>query len=320
MRLVAGAAVVKTVALGRTGITCSAVGLGTSALGGEFGEVPERDAMDTVASALAAGITLFDSAPAYGSTSSETRLGKALSGVPRDAYVLSTKAGKTTDETGRDHFDFSADAIRLSVEGSLERLGVDRIDIVHLHDFEREGGAHLEQALGEGMATLRELRDDGRVGAVGAGIYALDVWKRVLSEASVDVVLVHNHHTLCDIRAYELLPLAEARGIGVLNAAPFASGLLTGDTLPPWHPAPAWAVKVVREAATVAAAHDTTLARLALAYAIYDPRLPVTVFSCSDPGTLRRNLRWAAEPVDWRAVAEVQRALEPIMNRQWDFG
>ncbi len=310
----------RSVTLGRSGITCSAVGLGTSALGGEFGEVGEGDAQATVAAALEAGITLFDSAPAYGSTRSERRLGRALAGVPRERFVLSTKAGKETDEAGRDHFDYSAAAIRRSVEASMERLGVDYLDIVHLHDYDREGGIHVDQAIEEGMAVLRELREAGRIGAVGSGIYAMDVWKRILTEAPIDVALIHNHHNLCDIRAFELLPLAEARGIGILNAAPFASGLLTGEALPPWHPAPAWAVETAERAAAVAVEHGTTLPRLALAYAAHEPRLPVTIFSCRNAETLRENLRRAAEPLDWRVVAQVQTALEPVMNRQWAYG
>lgn len=296
------------------------VGLGTSALGGVFGEVDEGDAVRTVASALEAGITLFDTAPAYGSTRAEKRLGEALSGVPRGNYVLSTKVGKETDASGRDHFDFSADALRRSVDASMARLNVDRIDIVHLHDFDYEGGRHVGRALGEGMETLLELRREGRIRAVGAGIYAVDLWKQVLVDAPIDVALIHNHHTLCDVRAYELLPLAEARGIGVLNAAPFASGLLTGEPLPPWHPAPDWAAAAAQRAAAIAVRHGTSLPRLALAYAACEARLPVTIFSCADAQTLRENLRWIQEPVDWPVVAEVQRALEPIMNRQWHHG
>lgn len=310
----------RTVQLGKTGILCSVLGLGTSALGGVFGEVEERVAAQTVEAALEAGITLFDSAPAYGSTRAEQRVGNALRGVPRGNYVLSTKVGKSTDASGRDHFDYSAAAVRRSVDASLTRLKVDYIDVVHVHDFDYEGASHANRALDEGIATLIELRDEGLVRATGAGIYAMDLWKRVLAEAPIQVALIHNHHTLCDIRAYELLPLAEARGIGVLNAAPFASGLLTGGRLPAWHPAPAWAVEIVERAAAVAEGHGTSLARLALGYASHEPRLPVTIFSCADAETLLRNLRWATEPLDWRAVADVQCALEPVMNHQWQYG
>src|SRR5690606_14809000 len=172
----------------------------------------------TVQAAREPGVNLLDVAPAYGATRSERVLGRALVGVDRASYVLSTKAGKTTDANGDDHFDYSEEAIRYSVDLSMERLGVDHLDIVHLHDFDYEDGCHVEQALEEGFPTLHALKSEGLIGAVGAGVYFMDVWKRVLNEVALDVILLHNHHTLCDIRAFELLPLLVDKDIGVINA------------------------------------------------------------------------------------------------------
>jgi aryl-alcohol dehydrogenase-like predicted oxidoreductase len=296
------------------------LGLGTSALGGVFGEVDEGDALRTVEAAFEVGITFFDTAPAYGATRSEQVLGRALRGVPREAYVLATKVGKTTDASGRDAFDYSADGIRRSVDASARRLGVDVLDVVHLHDFEYEGGRHVAAALATGFPTLRQLQAEGRVRAVGAGIYPIDLWKRVLDEVDLDVALVHNHHTLVDVRSYELLPLAAARGVALINAAPFASGLLTGGRPPAWHPAPADVHPRFDAAARLAEAAGVPLPRLALAFAHSEPRLPVTLFGCAHPDVLRRNVAWALEPVDPVLVARVQRVLEPVMNRQWAGG
>src|SRR5690606_29447324 len=111
-----------------------------------------------VHAALEAGITLFDTAPAYGATRSETLLGQALAGVPRERFVISTKAGKRTSSSVRDSFDFSAAAILRSVDESRDRLGVEELDIVHLHDFDYEGGRHFDRALGEGFPTLQALK------------------------------------------------------------------------------------------------------------------------------------------------------------------
>ena len=308
------------VALGRSGLTVSRVGLGTSALGGVFGEVRDDVGVATVEAALAAGITLFDTAPAYGATRSERVLGEALRGVPRSTFELSTKVGKRTDSDGRDHFDFGADGIRRSVDASAERLGVGVLDIVHLHDFDVRGDDDVEEALTTGFATLQALKAEGRIRAVGVGIYRLDVWKRVLTDVDPDVVLLHNHHTLCDVRAFELLPLLEELEIGVLNAAPFASGLLTGAPPPAWHPAPPEAVARFAQAARLSEAAGVPLARLALAFSASEPRLPVTLFSCADPAVLERNLTWWDGPVDRRLAAQVQRVLEPVMNRQWAYG
>jgi L-galactose dehydrogenase len=313
------AAAIRRVALGRSGLTVSTVGLGASALGGVFGTVSDDEGVATVGAALEAGVTLFDTAPAYGATRSERVLGAALRGVPRSGFVISTKAGKCTDPDGRDGFDFSEDGIRRSVDASAERLGVDVLDVVHLHDFDYEADGHVEAAIDVGFRTLHALKAEGRIRAVGAAIYRLGLWKRVLLEADLDVMLLHNHHNLCDVRAYEVLPLIEERGIGVINAAPFASGLLTGGEAPPWHPAPPAAREAFAAAARLAEAAGVPIARLALAFAASEPRLPVTLFSCAHPDVLRRNLMWLRDPVDRHLVASVQAVLEPVMNRQWHF-
>lgn len=308
------------VPLGRTGLLVSRVGLGCSALGGVYGAVAEDEAIATVHAALEAGINLFDTAPAYGSTRSERVLGKALRGLPRDAFVVSTKAGKLTSEDGRDSFDYSEAAIRRSVDESRERLGLERLDVVHLHDFDYEDGRHLEQALAEGLPTLRALQAEGVVGAVGAGIYFMAAWKRLLTRAEIDVALLHNHHTLLDVRAYELLPLFEAKGVGVINAAPLASGLLTGGPPPAWHPVPADARRFLARATIRAEELGTSLPRLALQFGVSEPRLPVTVFSVRSRDELAQALSWVAEPFDPDVVAEVQAELEPLMNVQWAYG
>lgn len=276
--------------------------------------------MGTVHAALQAGITLFDTAPAYGATRSETLLGKALAGVPRDRFVISTKAGKWTSPDGRDSFDFSETAIRRSVDESRDRLGVERLDIVHLHDFDYEGGRHFAQAIDEGFPTLHALKAQGVIGAVGAGIYFMPAWKRLLTTVDLDVVLLHNHHTLCDVRAHELLPLLESRGIGVINAAPLASGLLAGAEAPAWHPAPSDARQVFKAAARLAEDLGTTLPRLALSFSASEERLPVTLFSCRSPAELSQGLNWLREAPDPAAVAAVQAILEPVMNVQWPYG
>src|SRR5690606_16393820 len=183
-----------------------------------------------------------------------------------------------------------------------------------------EGGRHLERALYEGFPTLQLLKSEGLIGAVGAGIYFMDVWKRVLIDVDLDVILLHNHHTLADVRAFELLPLTEAKHVGVINAAPFSSGLLTGAEPPPWHPAPPAARELFARAARLASEHGSDLARLALGFSCQEPRLPVTIFSCADCDSLERNLRWAEEPVDRELVADIQALLEPVMNRQWHYG
>jgi L-galactose dehydrogenase len=307
------------VRLGVRGPTVSRVALGASPFGGVFGPVDEAVAIGAAHAALEAGVTYFDTAPAYGATRSERVLGAALRGVPRTAYVVSTKAGKTTDEHGIDHLAFDERSIRESVAASSERLGVDRLDLVYLHDFDLEDGRHLEAALDSGLGTLRALQAEGRVGAVGAGIYRMDVWKRVLRTVHIDVALVHNHHTLIDLRAFELLPLAAAKGVGIVNGAPFASGLLTGRPAPAWHPAPQRARRLLARAARIADGAGMSLPHLALTFAASDERFPVTLFGAGSADEVRRNLNWLTAPPDPALVAEVQELLEPLMGHQWRY-
>lgn len=310
---------VERVRLGDRGPTVSRVALGTSPFGGVFGPVDQGVAVAAFHAALDAGITYFDTAPAYGATRSEQVLGAALRGVPRASYVVSTKAGKTTDERGVDHFAFDERSIRDSVDASSERLGVERLDVVFLHDFDLEDGRYLDAALDTGFGTLHALRAEGRIGAVGAGIYRMDTWKRVLRTASLDVALVHNHHTLIDVRAHELVPLAAAKGVGIVNGAPFASGLLTGRAAPAWHPASGRARRLLARAARLTDDAGVPLARLALAFAAADARFPVTLFGAGTTEEVRRNLDWVASPPDPGLVAEVQELLEPLMGRQWRY-
>ena len=135
--------------LGHTGINVSSLSFGASSLGGVFREVSEAEGIAAVHTALDLGINYFDVAPAYGGTRAETVLGRALRGVPRDGFYLSTKVGKYTSPTsyGEDHFDYSRERIRASLDESARRLGVDYFDIVHLHDIEYEGRRHVEWAL-----------------------------------------------------------------------------------------------------------------------------------------------------------------------------
>lgn len=308
-----------SVRLGDRGPTVSRAALGTSPFGGVFGPVDEGGAIAAAHAALDAGVTYFDTAPAYGATRSERVLGAALRGVPRSAFVVSTKAGKTTDDRGVDRLAFDERSIRDSVDASSARLGVERLDVVFLHDFDLVDGRTLEAALDTGFGTLRALRAEGRIGAVGAGIYRMDVWKRVLRTVDLDVALVHNHHTLLDLRAHELAPLAAAKGIGIVNGAPFASGLLAGRPAPAWHPATARARRLLARAARLSDGAGVPLARLALSFAASDPRFPVTLFGAGTADEVRRDLEWMASPPDPDLVAAVQELLEPLMGRQWRY-
>jgi len=307
--------------LGKTGLMVSQLSFGASALGGVYGKVDEEEGIRAVHMALDAGINYFDVAPAYGGTVAESVLGKALRGIPRDRYFLSTKAGKYTapGAYGADELNYSETRIRSGLDESMQRLGVDYLDIVHLHDFEYQRGAKTASAFAEGFPALAKLKEQGRIGAVSAGIYPMDLWFRVVAEAPVDAILMHNHYCLNDTRGLELVPACGEKGIGIINASPFGSGVLTGGPVADWHPADADDRAVFAAAARFCGEAGTSIAKLAFQFATQDHPFPTTMFSSSRTASVRRNLEWYREPIDRNLLADVRKILAPVIDKQWDY-
>ncbi|MHC3467518.1 aldo/keto reductase [Streptomyces sp. 7R007] len=225
--------------LGAGGVTVSELGFGAAGIGNLYAEVTEEQAHEAVDAAWERGIRYFDTAPHYGLGLSERRLGAALRERPREEYAISTKVGRrlvASDQGGDDlahgfavpatHrrvWDFTADGIRRTLDASLERLGLDRVDIVYLHDPDD----HAEQAFREGYPALEQLRSEGVVGAIGAGMNQAEMLTRFVRDTDVDVVLCAGRYTLLDRRAAaELLPAAAERGVSVVIGGAFNSGLL----------------------------------------------------------------------------------------------
>jgi aryl-alcohol dehydrogenase-like predicted oxidoreductase len=307
--------------LGKTGMKVSRLSFGASALGGVFRDVDEGDAIKAVHVALDSGINYFDVAPAYAGTVSETVLGKALRGVPRDRYYLSTKVGKYTKPGtyGEDTLDYSRARIRKSIEESASRLGTDYFDLIHIHDIEYQGRKHTEWGLTEGYDSVLELKREGRIGGVSFGIYPMDLWVRVFSTLDVDAGLVHNHYCLSDTRITELLPLAEAKGIGIVNASPFGSALLTDRGPAFWHPASPEDRAVFKAAAEFCRKQGTSIGKVAIQFASQNPQLPTCLFSSANPESVRNNVKWHEEPGDPQLILEVQKILTPVRDKQWDY-
>ena len=225
--------------LGTSGVRVSALGFGGAVIGNLFTEVGDEQAHEAVTVAWQSGIRSFDTAPHYGLGLSERRLGEALREHPRAEYTLSTKVGRRLEPsegggddladgfavpaTHRRVWDFSGDGVRRTLESSLERLGLDRVDVVYLHDPDD----HAEQAFREGFPALAELRSQGVVRAIGVGMNQTRMLTRFVRETDVDVVLCAGRSTLGDQSALtELLPAAVARGVSVVIGGAFNSGLL----------------------------------------------------------------------------------------------
>ncbi|MEU9307296.1 aldo/keto reductase [Streptomyces sp. NPDC048256] len=273
--------------LGRSGVPVSPLAFGAAVIGNLFTEVGEEQAHEAVAAAWQQGIRYFDTAPHYGLGLSERRLGAALREHPRSRYTVSTKVGRRLEATDRggddlaDGFavpatrrrvwDFSADGVRRTLEASLERLGLDRVDVVYLHDPDD----HAEQAFREGYPALEKLRAEGVVGAIGAGMNQAEMLTRFVRDTDVDVVLCAGRYTLLDQRAgVELLPAAVERGVSVVVGGAFNSGLLAdprpGATFD-YAQAPAGLLDRALRMKETADRHGITLRAAALAFCAAHP-------------------------------------------------
>ncbi|WP_117209332.1 aldo/keto reductase [Allorhizocola rhizosphaerae] len=225
------------VPLGRTRLDVTRLGLGLAPIGGLYAPVSDDDAARTVARGLHHGLRLFDTAPLYGHGLSERRTGAVLAQTKRDDFVLSTKVGRLLTE-GDDgaqpiwaglepgivpRFDFSYDGVMRSFEQSLARLGLDRIDILHIHDPDD----HFDEAIEGACRALTELRSSNVIGAIGVGMNQADMLVRFANAGDFDCFLLAGRYTLLDRSALdELLPLCAQRGIAVIAAGVFQSGLL----------------------------------------------------------------------------------------------
>jgi L-galactose dehydrogenase len=302
--------------LGKTGLSVSIVGYGASPLGDEFGTSDPAEGVRAVRRAIDLGINYFDVSPYYGRTLAEERLGRALDGV-REGVILATKAGRY----GKDYpegFDFSAARIARSVEESLRRLGTDRIDVFQLHDIEY---AHREQILGESLPAMRRLVEQGKVRYVGITSYALHLLADVASRAGVDTILSYCRYNLLDTSLDRVLaPLAEERGIGLINASPLHMRVLTARGAPDWHPAP----RRVREAAERAAAlcreRGVDLADLAMDFALANPAVATTLVGMSKVAHVERNVAAVGREGDPALLAEVRALLAPAADVAWQEG
>ncbi len=298
--------------LGKTGWKVSVLGLGASPLGGAFGPVDEKEALRTVATALDLGINLIDVAPFYGSTRAETILGKALKGTSREKYFLATKVGRY-GSSPKD-FDYSGARVVQSVDESLKRLKLSHIDLIQVHDIEF---ASFDLLLKETLPALERLKTTGKVRHIGLTAFPLEILKKMTSETRIDTVLSYCRYCLTDITLVRLLSHLKTRKIGVINASPFAMGLLTEKGPPVWHPAPADYRDVCARAIEHCKKRKRDLAKLALQFAVSNTDIATTLVGTSNAKKLRQDVRWIEEPIDEGLLSEVQGVLKPILNRSW---
>ena len=295
----------------------SQLGFGASSLGGVFHSIREQEGIEAVSAALEGGINFIDVSPYYGHLKAETVLGKALKELPRDKYYLSTKVGRYGKD-GVNLWDYSARRAKESVYESLERLHIDHIDLINVHDVEF---ADLRQVGEETLPALVELRQEGVVGHVGITDLQPENLRWVIEhseEGTVESVLNFCHYCLNDDLLVELLDFFEERGIGVINASPFSMGLLSTRGAPDWHPAPASLKEACARAAAYCEQQGYPIDKLAVQYSTcLNPRIASTLFSSASPANVRKNIAYVNEPIDPELVKKVQEIIGDQLRVRW---
>ena len=296
--------------LGTTGLDLPILSFGASSLGREFRQVELGDALAAVHAALDCGLNYIDTSPYYGRGMSEVLLGIALQDVPRDSYILSTKLGRYAPR----HFDFSAQRVAESVDVSLERLQTDHIDMMFCHDIEF---VEMQQIVDETLPALRKEQEKGKVRFIGVCGYPMKMFRFVLDQTDLDVVLSYNHYTLQNTQFANLVPYLQDKDIGIINAAPFSARLLSNSSLPPWHKATPEVRAVAKRAADHCAKHGSDIAKLALQFSVANPDMTTCVTGSANPERVREWAKWVEEPMDEQLLKDVQQILRPIHN--WHY-
>ena len=293
--------------LGATDMQVTALSFGASSLGAEFRRIDIGEAFRSVHVAIERGINFIDTSPYYGRGMSEVLLGQVLPDIPRDSYYLGTKLGRYAP----DHFDFSARRVEESVDISLERMRTEHLDIVLCHDLEF---VEMSQIVNETLPALRRQVEKGKVRYIGVSGYPMRMFRYILENADIDVLLTYNHYTLQNDMALELVPLCGEKQVGLMNAAPFSARLLTGAELPVWHKATPEVRRIAKQAADHCRAAGSDIARLALQFSIANPVFATCITGSANPDRVSEWVDWAEEKPDEQLMSEVQEILQPIHN------
>ena len=303
--------------LGKTGMKLSNLSYGASSLGGVFHDVREAEGIKAVHTAVDNGINLIDVSPYYGYLKAEKVLGKALKEIDRSRYYLSTKVGRYGKD-GVNTWDYSARRATESVYESMERLNIDYIDIINVHDVEF---ADLHQVVEETLPALVELRAKGVVRHVGITDLQPENLKWVIEHSepgTVESVLSFCHYCLNDDLLTEYLDFFEEHGVGVINASPLSMGLLSKRGAPAWHPAPQALKDACRRASDYCTAKGYPIERLAMQFATsLNPRITSTLFSSTNPANVLKNIEYVNEPMDEELAAEVRAIIGDQQRVRW---
>lgn len=300
------------------GLSFTELGFGTAPLGNLYRAIGDDEAQAILDQAWEGGVRYYDTAPLYGLGLSETRLNPFLRGKNRDDYVLSTKAGRLMqvcspeDRTGigrwfevptrREVYDYSYDGVMRSLEFSFERLGVDRVDILYVHDLcvsthgsKAASDARIEEFMSSGYNAMISLRDQGVVTAIGGGINEWEVCQTLAERGDFDLFLLAGRYTLLEQEALEsFLPLCQSRGIGIVIGGPYNSGILASGPKPgAWYnydPAPEAILEKVRKIEAVCRSHGVSLIDAAFQFPLMNSNIVSVIPGGHSVGQMASNL------------------------------
>ncbi len=301
-----------TAQIGSAGLRVTRLGIGGAPIGSLFREVSDYEAAATVKRGLELGLNYVDTAPLYGHGISEIRLGHVLKDVPRNSFVLSTKVGRVLNSVDEEPvsphfeslpmlepvFDYSREGTLRSLDESLQRLNLDRVDITYIHDADD----HWEQAIGETYPTLEDLRSQGVVGAIGAGMNQWEMEARFAREGDFDCFLLAGRYTLLDQSSLpELMPLCMEKNIKLVLGGPYNSGILASDLSPrakyDYEAAPAAIIEKARKIKLVCDRYGVPLKAAALQFGLLNPVVAATIPGPRSVDEVEENFKMAQHPI-----------------------
>jgi D-threo-aldose 1-dehydrogenase len=307
----------------RTGLEVTRMALGTATFGGLYASVTDQQCLETFDAAMKSGINYLDTAPHYGKGRSEMRIAQALKSIDRSSVVISTKIGRLLDPSTTDvdtffldadnsverRFDFSASGVRKSFEDSLRRLGTDRIDILFIHDPDD----HADDAVLKTYPELEKMRSEGLIRAIGIGMNQCEIPSRMIRDTDIDMVLIAGRYSLLDQSAAdELLPLALERGVDVIAAGVFNSGILAnpvkGATYD-YMPASVELIARAQRIREVLDGHQISLTGAAMHFPLQHPAVKAVLVGCRTAEEVAKNVEEFDKAIPnkvWEDLVSVQ--------------
>lgn len=307
--------------LGRTGLQVSTLSYGASALGSVFRSTKEAESIEVVHEVLKSGINYIDVAPWYGHGKAEKVLGKALKDIPRSSYFLATKVGRYLPEVDK-MFDFSKERVVQGFEESLQRLGVDYVDVLQVHDM--EFAPSLDIIINETLPALQKLKETGKIKFIGITGYPLENFRTVLekSQVRVDTVLTYCHCSLNDNTLLNYVDEFKRTDVGIINGSPISMGLLTNRGPPAWHPATQEIREACKQAAEYCESQNVDIAKLALHFSLGIEEVATTLFSTASMGNLKKNIATVSEEltdIEKKTMDHViENYFDKLENKAWE--